>query len=67
MWHYGLKLQLYLTGDRDWRFGIVWYGLVWFGIVWFGIVSGGGGIMDDSHGLLSWMTLMCFIGKLTTF
>ena len=33
MWHYGLKLQLYLTGDRDWRF---WYGLVWYGLVWFG-------------------------------
>ena len=41
VWHYGLKLQRYLTGDRDWRFGTVWYGLVWYGLV--GIVWYGGG------------------------
>ena len=29
--HQGLKLQLYLTGDRDWRYGMVWYGLILFG------------------------------------
>ena len=34
VWHFGLKLQWYLTGDRDWRFGMVWYGFV--GIVWYG-------------------------------
>ena len=28
--YYGLKLQRYLTGDRDWRYGMVWYG---FGLV----------------------------------
>ena len=32
--HYGLKLQWYLTGDRDRRFGMIWYDLV--GIVWYG-------------------------------
>ena len=32
-----LKLQLYLTVDRDWRYGLVWYGFV--DIVWYG---GGG-------------------------
>ena len=26
VWHYGIKLQWYLTGDRDWRYGMVWYG-----------------------------------------
>ena len=26
--HYGLTLQWYLTGDRDWRYGMVWYGFV---------------------------------------
>ena len=41
VWHYGLKLQRYLTGDRDWRFGTVWYSLVWYGLV--GIVWYGGG------------------------
>ena len=51
VWHYGLKLQLYLTGDRDWRFGIVWYSLVWFGLVLYGLVLyQGGGIIDDFHG-----------------
>ena len=40
VWHYGLKLQWYLTGDRDWRFGMVWYGLVWFG--WYSLVWEGG-------------------------
>ena len=28
VWHYGLKLQWYLTGDRDWRYGMIWYGFV---------------------------------------
>ena len=27
--HYGLKLQWYLTWNRDWRYGMVWYGLIW--------------------------------------
>ena len=40
-WHYGLKLQWYLTGDRGWRYGIIWYGLVWGGVT-----TG----MDDWHG-----------------
>ena len=39
VWHYGLKLQWYLIGDRDWRYGMVWYGFV--GIVLYG---GRGGI-----------------------
>ena len=30
VWHYGLKLQLYLTGDRDLRYGMVL--LVWGGV-----------------------------------
>ena len=30
VWHYGLKLQLYLTGDTYWRFGMVW--LIYFGM-----------------------------------
>ena len=34
VWHYGLKLQWFLTGDRDSRYGMVWYGFV--GIVWYG-------------------------------
>ena len=53
VWYYGFKLQLYLTGDRDWRDGMIWYdmvcygllwfvmvcyGLVWFGMVWYGLV-----------------------------
>ena len=40
VWHYGLKLQWYLTGHRDWRYGMVWFGFV--GIVWYG-----GGLSDD--------------------
>ena len=40
VWHYGLKLLLYLTGDRDWRFGMVWYGLVWYVYSFFTIVIG---------------------------
>ena len=43
VWHYGLKLLWYLTGDRGWRYGMVWFGFV--GIVWYG----GGG---------SWLALM---------
>ena len=34
VWHYGLKLQWYLTRDKDWRYGMVWNGFV--GIVWYG-------------------------------
>ena len=34
VWHYGLKLQQYLTGATDWRYGMVWYGFV--AKVWFG-------------------------------
>ena len=26
-----LWIEIAVTGDRDWRFGFVWYGLVWFG------------------------------------
>ena len=28
VWHFGLKLQWYFFGDRDWIFGMVWYGYV---------------------------------------
>ena len=28
VWHYGLKLQWYLSGDWDWRYGMVLYGFV---------------------------------------
>ena len=69
VWHYGLKLQWYLTADRNWRFGMVWQGLVWSYMVWYGLVVivwywWGGGyqgwlswitVMDDSHGWLRWM------------
>ena len=54
--HYGLKLQWYLTGGRDWRFGIVWFGMLGYGLVWFGwysLVLRGGlswPVMDDFHG-----------------
>ena len=34
VWQYGMKLQWYLSGNRDWRYGMVWYGFV--GIVWYG-------------------------------
>ena len=47
VWHYGLKLQWYLTGDRDWRYGMVWYGLVWFWFDFVGIVWYGGGHMTS--------------------
>ena len=58
VWHYGLKLQWYLTGYRYWRYSMVWYGLVWFwfdfvGIVWYW----GGGTIMDFHGL-SWRGVM---------
>ena len=39
--HYGLKLQWYLSGDKDWRFGMVWQGLVWIGMIWNGLVGFG--------------------------
>ena len=54
VWHYGLKLQWYLTRD------IVWFGMVLFGFVWFSLYSlvwwGGGG--HDWHGWLAWVTGM---------
>ena len=62
VWHYGLKLQWYVTGDRDWRFEIVWYGFV--GIVWYwgGDYNGLSWIImkrgHDWHGWLGWMTWM---------
>ena len=34
VWHYGLKLQWYLTGDKDWWNSMVWYEIV--GLVWYG-------------------------------
>ena len=40
VWHYGMKLHWYLTGDRDWRYGMVLYGFI--GIVWYV----GGGVSD---------------------
>ena len=39
---------LYLNGERDWRYGLVWFGMIWYGfvgIVWYGGVGlGGGGV-----------------------
>ena len=47
VWHYGLKLQWYLTGHRGWRYGMVWYGFV--GIVCYGQGWGEISIMDYTH------------------
>ena len=47
VWHYGLKLQWYLTGDMVW-FCVVLYGFV--SIVWYGGVMTS---MDDWHGWLA--------------
>ena len=29
-----IEIAVYLTGDRNWVFGMVWQGLVWSYMVW---------------------------------
>ena len=73
VWHYGLKLQWYLTGDRDWRYGMVWYrgrggqmtsefineeiSIMDYNGLSWTILEGGG-LLDDLDGWLAWMTGM---------
>ena len=69
VWHYGWKLQWYLTRDRDWRYGMVWwYGLLWFGLVllvclvWGGVVHMTGAFIHEEisyidYNGLSWAIL----------